>query len=887
MLNQNTHNDLASLYNSGMECQVNVAQDLGEAIQGKFEGKSWTGYTDGDQTWKPFRIPYNANSTPEYDVTTPMNFDLAEHAEAIGMTGWDWQNCVSRWVAFDFDAIVGHSDKHSSKLSVEDLVRVKQAACDIPWVTVRHSTGGRGLHLYVFLDPVSTANHTEHQALARSILSLMSGIARYDFASKVDICGGNMWIWHRKMQKSPQALDLIKQGKILKEIPANWRDHIAVMKGNRKKIKQRIPASEELPELHEKFDQTAGQQNLIALDLIHKKLIDYLHQNCSRQWWWDSDHHMLVTHTLDLKSAHEALAFKGIYETSSPGNDAEQNCFAFPMRQGAWSIRRYSLGASEHASWEQDGRGWTKCYLNYEPNLKIAALAHEGLERPSGGYAFNSLADAKEAGLAVGSEIKTPAGMDGRTATIKMHKDRSRIIVEIPAEHHDQPGDMLSWLREKNKWVRILNANLSNEGEVETESVDDFCRHIVTRDGGDAGWMIRGDEWWRQEPLTHVKLALKTHGYNAPEVDKIVGGNVCKPWLLTVAPFQSEYPGDRQWNKNAPQLKHVPSNNDTLSFPHWQMILDHVGKGLDVAVIESNWCTSNNIVSGSDYLKCWVASLFQYPLQPLPYLFIFSDKQNTGKSILHESLNLLFSPGYRRADHSLGGSIFNGELEGAILCVIEETNLATNKTANAKIKDWVTSPMLPIHKKMLTPYEVINTTHWIHCSNFKTDCPIWPGDTRITMINVPELPVNPIPKPVFMEVLAKEAPDFLAALLSLEIPASNDRLRLPVLNTQQKLEAAKINENLVEIFLREACHEAPGYMISLAKFAEAYIAWLDPSERIGLTKRKISSSMPDRIPKGRNPYNAAWSWGNISFKVPDETRSPLICFEEKLVSKEM
>jgi hypothetical protein len=59
--------DLAQLYDYDMEVQVNVAQDNGERVEGDFKGKLWQGWTDGEETWKPFRIPYKANSEPEYE----------------------------------------------------------------------------------------------------------------------------------------------------------------------------------------------------------------------------------------------------------------------------------------------------------------------------------------------------------------------------------------------------------------------------------------------------------------------------------------------------------------------------------------------------------------------------------------------------------------------------------------------------------------------------------------------------------------------------------------------------------------------------------------------------------------------------------------------------
>jgi hypothetical protein len=175
-----THKDLAELYTPDMECQVTVGQDGGHSVDGDYKGRQWQAWSDGVQTWKPFRIPHNAATVPEYDLTTAMSYDLEAHAEGIGMTGWDWKSKLSRWVAFDFDAISGH-EKHAKALSNDELQRIQDKVLAIPWVTIRRSTGGKGLHLYVFLDPIETANHTEHAALGRSILGRLGAITGYVF----------------------------------------------------------------------------------------------------------------------------------------------------------------------------------------------------------------------------------------------------------------------------------------------------------------------------------------------------------------------------------------------------------------------------------------------------------------------------------------------------------------------------------------------------------------------------------------------------------------------------------------------------------------------------------------------------------------------------------
>jgi hypothetical protein len=177
--------DLADRCSIDMEVQVNVTPADGEPVAGK--KATWT---NGSDTWHAIRIPKNAATRPAWeDHRIGYPFDL--YAEGIGMTGWRWRDRRSLWFGYDFDALT-----HAQGLSDEQLEKVKQAACALPYVEVRRSTGGGGIHLYVYLDGagVPTANHTEHAALARCILGMMSAECGFDFASAIDACGHVLWV---------------------------------------------------------------------------------------------------------------------------------------------------------------------------------------------------------------------------------------------------------------------------------------------------------------------------------------------------------------------------------------------------------------------------------------------------------------------------------------------------------------------------------------------------------------------------------------------------------------------------------------------------------------------------------------------------------------------
>jgi len=857
LLDKLTHPDLANLYNHDMECQVNVAQDGGERIEGDYKGRKWHGWSDGHSTWKSFRIPYKAMSDPIYD-DLKIKFDLAHHAEGIGMTGWDWKNRCSKWVAYDFDAIVGHSEKHKAKLTNVELDRVREEASAIEWVTIRKSTSGKGLHLYVELDDVPTQNHNEHAALGRAILGQMSALTGYDFMNKVDICGGNMWVWHRKMQGT-DGLKLIKQGIVFKDVPANWKDHVKVVSGaSRKSMPQDVtnPST---------FEELAGQYPKLTLDEDHKKLINYL-KDTGAVWWWDQDNHALVTHSKHLQSAHEDLGLRGYFKTSSSGS-SQQNLFAFPLRKGAWVVRRFSPGVGEHVSWSQDGAGWTRCYLNRDPDLATASRTFGGLEDPTGGFIFRESEVAVSVARLLGITVEVAPALHSRNTKLKQHKD-GRLVVEVDHDPQDRADDMLGWLPKNKKWVRIYNTQLTSPVEPEVGNYDDLTRHIVTETYEDYGWMVKSDDLWRSEPLTHIKIALSSLGLNAKEVTGILGSSIFKCWTLVNKPFESEYPGDREWNRNAAQFNYVPTQDtENLSYPTWSKILNHCGKGLDDAVSQNSWAKANGVITGADYLKCWIASMFQEPAEPLPYLFFYGP-QNSGKSIFHEALSLLLLRGYKRADAALiSQQGFNGELSGAVLCVIEETDLRKNATAYNRIKDWVTSRDLMIHPKGKTPYHVQNIGHYVQVANDHNYCPIFSGDTRITMSYVDLIdPLDMIPKKALIPLLEKEAPDFLASVLGLELPVSNDRLNVPVVVTEDKNIAEQFNQTPLEAFLQEKCKSAPGYRIKFSDLHDMLLEWVDPDEIPNLSKIKVGRALPPQFPKGRDTKTGQFFVGNLFWR---------------------
>lgn len=880
-LEANAPEDLAALYHHDLEVQVNVLPD-GEHVEGQTEdGRPWHGWTDGVTVWKHIRIPWFKDGKPEF-VDSEMRFDLSAHAECIGMTGWDWKEMTSQWVGFDFDALLGHV----KGLTDAELQQIVETCSKVPWVTVRRSKSGKGLHLYVFFTtPVPTGSRSEHAALARAVLGLLAAATGLDLQSQVDKLGGNLWVWHREAKAS--GLSLISQGSPLDPslLPPHWRDHVDVVEGRRTKVVLRgVDDPDHL-------DDLVGKTKATSLDEEHRRLLAWFtRQSGKALWWWDQDRHMLVCHTSDLLAAHQELQLRGLFYTNAKSgrNSGFQNCFAFPLKRGGWVVRRHGTGTQEHPAWTRDAAGWTKILLNCPAELPSAAAAHQATESAKGEFVFPEVKHAVQAlkDLGATSIPEHNGAIRLRQATLTRHKD-GRLLYTIKREPQDQP--MLGWLPNKkgDRWETLVTL-----GEVtgdEVEPPDELVRHCVSA-GCEAGWFVWSRGMWIEESRQNASSVMLATGVPRQEIDLMLGQAILNHWQLVVMPFEAEFPGNRRWNKNSARLAVTPKEGP---HPTWTSVLNHCGHALTTPVKDHAWCKRAGITTGGAYLLHWVASMIQFPFEPLPYLFFWSYEQNTGKSTFHEALSELFLPiqgtkekrrGYIKADQALTSQgRFNAELEGQVLCVVEETNLRAHQSAYDRIKDWVTGRTILIHPKGWTPYDAANTTHWVQCANKPDHCPILPGDTRITMLQVFPLEQE-IEKPELMAMLVAEAPAFLHTVRSLEIPKSTGRLRVPIINTLDKKFQEDNNRSELEIFLEETTYRVAGACVKFEDLYDRFMESLRAERRGYWTKKRFSRELPPDIPKGRWGHGGSVHLGNITF---DEKLQPrgkrFIVHEDKLV----
>lgn len=868
-------------YGCDMEVQVNVSAGKGEPVHGKRST-----YSDGVDQWFSFRVPRNAYDKPFFD-DFELRFPLDLHCEGIGSTGWDWKKLRSRWVGFDFDSIVGHA--LGVGVSADELDAVKKAAQNLPYVEVRRSTGGAGLHLYVLFEDheaFTTANHNEHAAISRAILAVMSRDAGFNFAMQVDATGGNMWLWHKK-SVGTDGLSLIKPAEqqfLASMLPTGWQDHLEVVSGRRQKV--RLPGNETETE-DDLFNQLASAHRVIKLDEQHDAHMRFIANEgiiCN----WVNDHNCLQTHTVGFKRLYarrEELGIQGVFETTSKGSDLSgANCYAFPLDNGGWKIYRFGTAGriTEASTWEQDNQGRMMCRFNVRPNLDMAARSLGGKRLDKGGYEFSSLEKAVEVAkmLKPNFELDVEEHMRNRTAVVRRSKE-GQVAIEIPKTGSGEQAPSGNWnaTDKKTAWTQVFDIVAQPE-ILEVSDYDNLIRCLETLDGHPAGWAAKkADGGWTRKPSGEIKMILQHKGHSKPEAEQIMGQYASNPWKMVSLPFQPEYPRGRCWNLGAPQYRFSPAprldntdcgvEGENSKHPHWDMLLDHLGEDLNKYIKDLEWAGYYGIKTGADYLRANYASILREPFEPTPYLFFFGP-ENSGKSSYHEAFELLVTRGVVKADRALTSqSDFNGELADALVCVVEEKDVSKTAGAYAKIKDAVTSRRLSIRRMRMDSYMVDNMTHWVQCANHPDACPIFDGDTRITMIKVPEIPKGKeIPKKFLLPKLEEEGPHFMRTLMDLHLPPATGRLRIPIISTQHKQNMQRLNRTSLQDFIAEFVFEAPGHLIPYAEFYSKFIDSLPMEERGQWSRIKVTRALPDKFPSGSGNENKTFiinaSWTPVS-----------------------
>ena len=123
--------------------------------------------------------------------------------------------------------------------------------------------------------------------------------------------------------------------------------------------------------------------------------------------------------------------------------------------------------------------------------------------------------------------------------------------------------------------------------------------------------------------------------------------------------------------------------------------------------------------------------------------------------------------------------------------------------------------------------------------------------------------------------------------MDIQLPPIMGRLRLPVINTENKRRAQSEHQSDLEQFIAEQCNMTPGAMILFSEFCDRFHKWL--SDELGsdalsawVSKKKIIAGIPQQVPYGIQHSNRRYI-GNIAWSdEPQKASTPWIVVDGKL-----
>jgi hypothetical protein len=691
----------------------------------------------------------------------------------FGTSQWDWQAGLQHGVGIDID-----TGNHG--LTSEQFAAALAACERVPWLEVVHSKSGNGIHAYAtFTTPVPVTSRSEQTALGNAVCVAASRVAGFPLQDAKCCAGGNMWTYAR--EAAPTGFSLLKpatQSLDPATLPPGWRD--ATEAGSRKVAF--APSDVEIDPGHLAIEKQIAELGPII---------------------WQEKHRCWHIQTRVLEAAHLKHGYRGLFATNSSGS-TPINGYMFPLPNSGFLVKRFG-NVTEHDSWFGD-----YAYLNVEADSQ-KALAHFCGSRSSKGFVF-SLSQLHMWAKAIGVTIGVTIACDlDRTFYVNSKKD----LLIVRVERRDTDESLKGWSNMGKLWECVFPCPAPSAAQVESvlQRANCYVRALATPAESKLWIHRRDNDAWVKTSSIDANNVLKSVGYQDPST--VLGQLRRRPYDLVFEPFKPEYLPQRRWNPGAPQFACTPAAvaGDT---PTWDAIWNHLGATLDDGIDDE--CRRVGITSGSQYLQLWFKIILETPAQRLPYLFFFSKENGTGKSSLGvDAATCLIANGVGEiTPESLTGT-FTSELEGKVLCLIEEVNL-NRGTAYQKIKTLISSPTVNIRRMRTDPYPITNYTHYIHTAQDPTFVPVENDDMRLVIGEVPIL-ANKIPKAEFLAGLKAEAPSMLRKLLDMQLSEASDRFWLPVLNTPAKEmvlagqydEGLSPSENSVKDY-SAACLEKGGFV---------------------------------------------------------------------------
>lgn len=730
----------------------------------------------------------------------------------VGVSGINWREQRSYWVGIDFDTIIGHAE--GVGVSDETLTEVIEQVKSLPWVEARYSKSGRGIHLFVYFEtPVPIASRHESVLLGKAVNEHLSRTTGFDFKSAVDVQGGNMWMY--AADAAENAFKVISEATEKLDasfLPPGWRD---VERASKVKVEYSGEA-ERLSDWHTQFERDYGTKFSLT---------------------WEPSHRCWHVHTKRLEELAKDYGchFVSLSDGTDPG---QANAYAFPYGERGLSVHRFG-NAKEHESWLEGPSGQYALFNSpLQANKALSTISKANTKTE--GFIFDS-EGFERFQQAIGLEpVATPPNR-------QIHVQQTKGVLQVWTDRREDET-CEGWVVTKRGLEVTLKPDQLSNDEFEQKGRAIRSRFRAVHNGRDSSeWYMRHDDGgWLRTDSGNVSNILSALGIRNPTAVK--GRLRQEAFHLVWKPFKSEYPNRGEWNPGAPQWAYQPNGNDDTSY--WNAVFEHVGCGLDEAVLTNSWCRQNGIQSGSHYLKLWLKLLLEQPEQKLPYLFLYSPENNSGKSTLGQAVSLLLTTGVKEISRECISDRFNSELEACVLARIEELNLADkNGLAYQTIKRLMTSPTIAVRRMRTDNYEVPNFLHFIHTANDARFVPLDVEDERIVMFRVPTIE-SMIEADELFSGLRQQASSFMRELVDMPLPPRNGRFWLPVLQTSVKEDIVSNqilhNESSPgEQSLKAFCdtHAEKSKQVTKAFFYERYEAFCNEKNLTVLSNQKVTNGL--------------------------------------------
>ncbi|MBA4105668.1 MAG: hypothetical protein C0485_07900 [Pirellula sp.] len=593
--------------------------------------------------------------------------------------------------------------------------------------------------------------------------------------------GGILWLWATTANAENRGFELLFEATSTFTVPEDWQEM--------------VPAT-----------RVRTGNKVVELGEHHNELLEFAsNRGVLRPHTLEDGGECYATHTKLLEAAHKEMRLLGAFSTVSQGRDLQTpNCYIIPNDDGSWRV--YRFGTAKEPGWhlrQSDQRSW--CWFNQFDESDWGALcaSFRGVNpsgKSKGTYVVQKFEDAAAIVAAAGGVFVPPQTVTNRAVTLTLINGQIRCEISRTRKETEVPEGWLE-VSEKKFGCSIdlpsAKADRSSLYDIENVKVGYHFSEVGQQYGETLYYVQHDDGTWKPETVAHVRSMLISQGMPKAAFPVWQGKNIASPVKISCKPFAKASDDSTFWNRGY-QFACNPIKGD---HPTWDKVIRHSFEYLNPYINDDPWCQANRIKDGYDFGIVYCAMMVQNPQRRAPHLFLYSEDQGTGKDTFPDSIALLMESGavVNANDAVTSSSGFNGEMEGKVIYKISEIDLSkSGSTAESRCRDWVTNPILHIHRKGITPYDVVNYGRVIQMANDLSYKLVSTEDARTIVIELAKIsPANHLDWETELKPkLIAERAAFLYHLLNYGLPehgAKGSRCYLPILSTEAKADSIAAN----------------------------------------------------------------------------------------------